>query len=166
MKRVSKMRLGYFLGFLLIVFLLTLAEYLEVYKGMIPCPLCMVQRVIFILLGAVFFVGMIFRMKKIGFLVVGMLSMLTCIGGILLAGRQVWLQHLPPANLGECGASLSYMFNTFPLMDVFKNIWTGGIECSQHGWAFMYLSFAEWSLIGFLVFFVFAVSQFIRSFKL
>ena len=89
--------------------------------------------------------------------------MLTCVGGILLSGRQVWLQHVPPSSLGECGASLTYMFQTLPVMKVINHVWTGGIECSQQGWTFMYLSLAEWSLLGFLGFFVFAVLQLKRS---
>src|SRR5579863_7737701 len=99
MKKASKARLGYFFGFLCIVFLLALAEYLEVYKGMIPCPLCMLQRVVLIVLGVIFFVGMIFHMKKNGLFLIGLLSLLTCLGGILLSGRQVWLQHVPPSSL-------------------------------------------------------------------
>lgn len=163
MKNASKARFSYFLGFLLIIFLLGLAEYLEIYKGMIPCPLCMLQRIVLIVLGVVFFIGMVFRMRTLGLFIISLLSMLTCIGGILLSGRQVWLQHVPPSNLGECGASLTYMFNTLPLMDVLQRVWTGGIECSQQGWAFIYLSLAEWSLIGFLGFFVFVVFQLKRS---
>lgn len=163
MKKANKARFGYFLGFVLIVFLLGLAEYLEVYKGMIPCPLCMLQRIVLVVLGVMFFIGMIFRMKRIGLFAIGLLSLFTCIGGILLSGRQVWLQHVPPSSLGECGVSLTYMFHTLPLMDVLKHVWTGGIECSQQGWAFMYLSLAEWSLLGFLGFFVFAVMQLKRS---
>jgi len=163
MKKASKVRFGYFFAFLLIVFLLGLAEYLEIYKGMIPCPLCMLQRMVLIMLGVVFFIGMLFHMKKMGLFVIGLLSLLTTVGGILLSGRQVWLQHVPPSSLGECGASLSYMFQTLPLMKVLNHVWIGGIECSQHGWTFMYLSLAEWSLIGFLVFFVFALVQLKRS---
>jgi disulfide bond formation protein DsbB len=163
MKKAGKVRFGYFLGFLLIVFLLALAEYLEVYKGMIPCPLCMLQRIVLMVLGILFLIAMMFPMKAMGSFFIGLSSLLTCVGGILLSGRQVWLQHAPPVNLGECGASLTYMFHTLPLIDVLKHIWTGGIECSQQGWAFMHLSLAEWSLIGFVGFFVFAVLQLKRS---
>ncbi len=163
MKKASKIRFGYFLGFLLIVLLLGLAEYLEIYKGMVPCPLCMMQRMVLIFLAVVFFVGMIFRMKRPGLFTVGLLALLTCISGILLSGRQAWLQHTPTTNLGECGASLGYMFQTLPLMEALKHVWTGGIECSQQGWAFMNLSLAEWSLLGFLGFFLFALLQLKRS---
>lgn len=163
MKKASKARFSYFLGFLLILFLLGLAEYLEIYKAMVPCPLCMLQRIVFMGLGVIFFMGLIFHLKTVGLFVISLFSLLTSIGGILLSGRQVWLQHVPPTSLGECGASLTYMFKTFPLMNVLKHVWTGGIECSQQGWAFMYLSLAEWSLIAFAGFFVFAVLQLKRS---
>lgn len=163
MRNASKIRFSYFLGFILIAFLLGLAEYLEVYKGMIPCPLCMLQRVVLIVLGVIFFIGMVFRMKGLGHVVLSLLSLLTSLGGILLSGRQVWLQHRPPSNLGECGVSLSYMFKTFPLMDGLKQVWTGGMECSQQGWVFLHLTLAEWSLLGFLGFFALVIIQLKRT---
>lgn len=163
MKKASKVRLGYFIGFILVIGLLGLAEYLEVYKGMVPCPLCMLQRIVLIMLGTLFFVGMVFRLKKMGLCIVSLLSLIVSLSGIFAAGRQSWLQHMPSNHLGECGASLSYMFQTLPLMEVFKHVWTGGIECSQQGWAFMSLSLADWSLIGFAGFFVFTLWQVKRS---
>lgn len=163
MRNASKIRFSYFLGFILITFLLGLAEYLEIYKGMIPCPLCMLQRVVLIALGVLFFVGMLLGMKGLAQVTVGLLSLLTSIGGILLSGRQVWLQHVPTTSHGECGVSLSYMFNALPLMDALKQTWTGGMECSQQGWVFLHLTLAEWSLLGFVGFFALAMIQLKRA---
>lgn len=158
---MNSIRLRYFLGFITIILLLGLAEYLEVYKGMAPCPLCMLQRIILLFLGIVFLLGTL--LKGIGQIFVGLLSLIVSISGILFAGRQVWLQHMPSHHLGECGVSLSYMFKVLPLMQVLKQIWIGGMECSQQGWVFMHLSLAEWSLVGFLLFFVLTLIQLKRT---
>ena len=57
----------------------------------------------------------------------------------MIAGRQVWLQHLPPELVPECGPGLDYMLNVFPLSDAIKMVLTGSGECA-----------AEWSLIMFV----------------
>ena len=83
-----------------------------------------------------------------------LISFATCFCGILLSGRQVWLQHVPPNGLGECGISLTYMFKIFPFTEALKHVWRGGTECSEQGFVFLNLSLAEWSLLWFILFFI------------
>lgn len=163
MNNVWSIRFSYFIGCMLIAALLGMAAYLEVYKGINPCPLCILQRIVLLTLGIIFFLAMALKIKKTGNILFGILGLITSLGGILLAGRQVWLQHAPPAGLGECGVSLQYMFKIFPLMEALKHVWQGGIECSQHGWVFMHLSLAEWSLLWFVLFFIFVIVQIKRA---
>ena len=68
----------------------------------------------------------------------------------MIAGRQVWLQHLPPELVPECGPGLDYMLNVFPLSDAIKMVLTGSGECAEVKWRFITLSIAEWSLIMFV----------------
>lgn len=163
MKNIGKMRFSYFFGFLLIALLLGLAEYLEVYKAMVPCPLCLLQRFVLMTLGVIFCIGMLTRFKRVGQVILGFLSLVICVSGILLSGRQVWLQHVPKESLGECGVSLNYLFQALPFMDALKQVWIGGMECSEQGWMFFHLSLAEWSLLGFLGFFVLVTVQLKRA---
>ena len=69
--------------------------------------------------------------------------------GALIASRQVWLQHLPPELVPECGPGLDYMLNVFPFTDAIKMALTGSGECAEVKWRFIGLSIAEWSLIMF-----------------
>jgi disulfide bond formation protein DsbB len=152
-------RFTYFIGFLLIVALLGTAAYLELYEGINPCPLCILQRIVLIALGVIFFFAMVFKTNRIVQYLLGLLGLMVSLGGVLLAGRQVWLQHIPQDGMGECGVSLQYMFKIFPFYEAIKHIWRGGIECSQHDWEFLRLSLAEWSFLWFVGFFILGLIQ-------
>ncbi|HEY5703481.1 MAG TPA: disulfide bond formation protein B, partial [Gammaproteobacteria bacterium] len=67
---------------------------------------------------------------------------------------QVWLQHLPPEKVPECGPGLDYMLEAFPLGQALKMILSGSGECAEVQWSFLGFSIAEWSLIWFILFFI------------
>src|SRR3990167_217471 len=113
------MRLTYFIGFLLIALLLLTSVYLQVFDGFVPCPLCTMQRLSFGTLGILFLIGIALPEKGGGRLVINLLAFLASIAGIFFAARQSWLQYFPSPN-SECGASLAYMMQTFPVNEVVK----------------------------------------------
>jgi disulfide bond formation protein DsbB len=160
---MKNFRLISLLGFTLAIFLLGVAFFLQTYKGVNPCPLCLLQRAIMTILGIIFFLGIVFKFKKCGQFFLGVLSLLTSATGMLLSGRQVWLQWSPPSSSGDCSASLQYLLNTFSYKEVFLQIWHGGMECSQTGWEFMHLSLAAWSLVGFTILSLLVIVQLIRA---
>jgi disulfide bond formation protein DsbB len=82
--------------------------------------------------------------------------------GASLAGRQVWLQHLPADQNAGCGASLDYLLQVFPLKDVLQKILEGTTECSKVGMEFLHVSLAGWSLICFCIFILISIFQFCR----
>jgi disulfide bond formation protein DsbB len=69
----------------------------------------------------------------------------------------VWLQHLPPDKVPQCGPDLYFMFENFPLSRVLKTLITGTGECAVVDWTFLGLSIAEWSLGCFAALFVYAL---------
>ncbi len=163
MKIFLSKRLTYLLGFLIICSLVGVSMYLQKHDGMHPCALCILQRFSLAILGIVFLFGAIFNLKRIGGIILGLFAFLVALSGALLSGRQVWLQHLPPNPNGDCGASLQYMLQAFPLNQVVKLIIGGGAECAHVGWQFLYLSLAEWSLVWFAIFFLLALVQLFRQ---
>ena len=144
----------YGLGFILVAMLLLTSLYLQFYDGFQPCPLCMLQRFAFLLLGVFYLIGLL--CYKWGFLRVtaSVLALLSAMLGLALAGRQIWLQHFPSANGTECGVSLEYMLQVLPLNEVAQRIFQGTAECTARGWEFLYLNMAEWSLLWFVLFFL------------
>jgi protein dithiol:quinone oxidoreductase len=147
----------YFLGLLIISFLLLTSLYLQFFAGVLPCPLCTLQRLTFLTIGLCFLIGIFVHSKLLGRLIinlsVGSLSVL----GLFLAGRQVYLQHLPPNANAECGASIQYMLQVLSLDEVLKKILQGSTECAKRGWEFLSLNMAEWSLIWFSVLFLMCI---------
>lgn len=156
-------RMMYLYAFVVIVMMMLLALYLQFYKGIAPCPLCVLQRLMLAFLGVVFFFGAAFSLKKLGNTFIGCLGFFIALVGIFLSGRQVWLQHLPPNKAEDCGVSLQYMLKVLPLDQVFKKILQGTADCSLLEWSFGGLSLAEWSLIWFVLLAVFAVWQVVRK---
>ncbi len=158
-------RATYFIGCLLTLGLLAVTYYLQKFDGFIPCPLCILQRLTFAGLGIFFFLGWIFGSRKGGAAFFGILASLIALLGILLSGRQVWLQHLPPDINADCSVSLQYLMHALPFDQFIAKIMQGTAECSQKGWEFLNLSMAEWSLIWFIGFFVLCLIQIVRALR-
>jgi disulfide bond formation protein DsbB len=115
--------------------------------GLQPCPLCMTQRGFYVLTAAFALLG---ALHGRGHRVYGALVALAALGGAGVAGRQVWLQHLPKDQVPACGPSLEYMLETLPMGDVLVQMFRGDGNCAVVDWQLLGLSMAEWSLLAFL----------------
>ena len=136
--------------FFLCVALLAYGLYLEHFQGLEACPLCIFQRISYILIALITFTAFIHNPRDLPLVIYKSLTIIAALSGALIAGRQVWLQHLPPELVPECGPGLDYMLNVFPLSDAIKMVLTGSGECAEVKWRFITLSIAEWSLIMFV----------------
>ena len=126
--------------------------YLQYFANFVPCPLCTLQRLCFITLGILFFLGIFAAYKRVTTQVLLFFSAIVAGMGIFLAGRQIWLQHFPPVDGTECGVSLEYMVKVLPLNEVWQKIFYATAECSQQGFSFLALNMAEWALLWFAMF--------------
>jgi len=140
----------YVMQLLTIVFILLISLYLQYYKSMLPCPLCIMQRGCFVLLGISFFIG-IFA-KPLGRQIINIFSILFSFAGLFFASRQIWIQYFPTTNSNECGVTIQYMLQVLPLHEVAQKIFAGGAECTERGVNFLFLNMAEWSLLLFIIF--------------
>ena len=136
--------------FMICLGLLAFALYLEHFKGLDACPLCIFQRIAYILIALVAFIAFIHNPKNLTLVIYKSLTIIIALSGALIAGRQVWLQHLPPELVPECGPGLDYMLNVFPFADAIKMVLTGSGECAEVKWRFVSLSIPEWSLFFFI----------------
>jgi disulfide bond formation protein DsbB len=139
-------RLGYAAGFLVCAGLVAFALYLQHFEGQDPCPLCIVQRVAYIALGAVFLAAAVHGPGRTGAMVYGGLLVIVATLGGAIAARHVWLQHLPKDRIPECGPGLEYMLRKYPPPQALEKLLAGSGECSESAWSFLGLSIAEWSL--------------------
>jgi disulfide bond formation protein DsbB len=129
--------------------LIAFALYLQYYKNLAPCPLCMLQRVVFIAIALVCLIAAWHNPTIKGLRNYGIVSSVFCLIGIGLASRQLWLESLPPALVPPCGPSLEAMLRYLPLFDVLKATLIGSGECAKITWEFLGLTIAAWSFICF-----------------
>jgi disulfide bond formation protein DsbB len=150
MKRMN-FRVGFLLGFLASAVILGYALYAQFHLGLEPCPLCIFQRLAFGALGIVFLLGGLHAPKSMWarrvYVGVGSIAALVGLG---VAGRHVWLTHLPEDQVPACGPPLSFMMESNPLTDVIKQVLTGSGQCAKIDWTFLGLSMPAWSLASFI----------------
>jgi len=145
-------RLFYLILFITASSLLGYGYYLQFVEGLNPCPLCIFQRVAYIAIIIIAFIALLHNPGRIWSGIYSSLILISAVIGAGIAGRQVWLQHLPPDRVPECGPGLDFILDVFPLMDALKMVFTGSGECAEVDWTFMGFSIAEWSLAWFILF--------------
>lgn len=131
------------------------ALYLEHIEGLEPCPLCIVQRVLFAVLALILLVALIHNPRRSkGRRIYGALVTLTAGAGVAVSGRHVWLQSLPPDRVPECGPGLEFMLENFPLNRVVEMVLRGSGECAETVWTFLGLSIPGWTMLAFSAFLI------------
>ena len=141
----------YLAGALVVSGLFGAALYLQYVLHEEPCPLCMVQRVIFISILVLFVIAALHNPKRGGVKVYGALISLLALSGIGVASRHIWIQHLPKDEVPACGPGLDYMLQNFPMADVWQELLHGSGECAAKGWSFLALGIPEWSLLWYVL---------------
>jgi disulfide bond formation protein DsbB len=141
----------YLAGALVVVCLFSTALYMQYVLREDPCPLCMVQRVIFIAIGVIFLGAALHNAGRIGNWVYSSLIALTALGGVAVASRHIWIQHLPKDQIPACGPGLDFMLKNFPMSEVWQELMHGSGECAAKGWTFLGLGLPELALIGYVV---------------
>ena len=132
--------------------------YFQRFLGLEPCPLCVLQRLVVISLGSVLFVAAIHGPSGWGNRVYGALVVLIASLGAGIAARHVWLQSLPPDQVPECGPTLDYILEVFPLNQALQLVLRGSGECAKVEWQFLGLSIPGWTLIAFCGFILFGLT--------
>lgn len=145
-------RLLYLAIFVACAGLMGFGLYLQQVRHLEPCPLCILQRIAFILTGATALIAAVHNPGRAGKILYGALLAIFSGAGGAVAARQIWLQHLPPEKFAECGPGLSFMLNNFPLSTAFPMIFRGEGDCAKVLWRFLGLSIPEWSILWFLLF--------------
>ena len=83
------------LGFLLCASMMAYALYAEHVLYLMPCPLCILQRIAVISLGCVFLVSAIHNPQGFGRKIYAALLTVAATAGAIVAGRHGWLQVMP-----------------------------------------------------------------------
>jgi disulfide bond formation protein DsbB len=151
------------LALLAITSMLFARLYLQAYLGLDAFPLCMTQRVFVVLWGVIALFGALHNPPGWGRRVYGALCGLAAGVGAAVAGRHVWLQHLPEDQVPACGPSLEYMLENFPFSQALSLVLMGDGNCAETAWTFLGFSIPEQTLAVFCVAILISLWQTTRS---
>ena len=129
------------------VAMLAYGLYLQEVVGLVPCPMCIVQRYALILVALCS--ALTGAASRKGLQTTGMVTVvILAVSGAYVAARQSWLQWYPP-EVVSCGRDLYGMIEAFPLQRVIPMIFKGGGDCSKVDWTFLGGTIANWSFLWF-----------------
>lgn len=132
-----------------LLFILFAVFYLQEKLGLLPCPLCVIQRIFFILFSLTALAAAFHRPAGAGrWLYLGLLDLWATLGAAV-AGWQVLPDHPQAA---ECGISPEERFlNGLPLAKWWPTMFEANGDCTKVDWTFLGLSVPELSLIAFVL---------------
>ncbi|MCH9637604.1 disulfide bond formation protein DsbB [Candidatus Rickettsiella isopodorum] len=139
------------LTFFLCALVLAIAAYLQYKVGIIPCPLCIIQRFLITLLGLLFLMGGLFNFEPVTRCFLHTLTFLFAVAGAVVASRQLWLEHFPSDQLISCQATIAQYSTSIYFHKIIALFFQGTSNCGSGTWRFLNLSMPGWTLIIFIV---------------
>lgn len=139
------------------------AIFIEPFASMNPCPMCMMQRAVFIAIAVFCLLAVLHNAKGWGKRAYAALILFTSGVGAAIATRQLWLQSLPEDKVPACGPGLDYMLEVFPILEVIEMAIKGTGDCAEVQWTWLGVSIPGWSLIAFIGIAVMAIWMLVRQ---
>ncbi|MGS2718591.1 disulfide bond formation protein B [Eionea flava] len=144
----STQRLYYLLLWTGCCLLIAIALYMQYQMELIPCALCMTQRVFIIAVGLVALVAWLSK-TSISNKVYPILGMLLAAVGSGFSMRHIWLQNLPEDLAPACGPTLGYLLENVPFIEAFTVLLQGDGNCAESVWSLLGLTIPGWTLVAF-----------------
>jgi len=130
--------------------LISYAQYLQHVEGLLPCPLCVAQRVAYWSMGIIALLAFLHNPKVIGRRFYGFLMSTFALTGAVIAARHAWLIRYPESF--ECGISPEEAFlNSLPIAGWWPGMFEANGDCADIDWEFLSLTIPDWSLIAFVI---------------
>ncbi len=112
-----------------------------------PCPLCIFQRLLYLVIGGLAVLGFLWPTIRLAW--AGLIGLLAVLGGSV-AAYQTWMQAFPELAT-ECGYAEPNAIER--LVDWLGMAWPSMFMatgfCTSRDWVFLNLSMANWSLLVF-----------------
>lgn len=115
--------------------------------GLVPCHLCIFQRVTVLAMALVFAAALAHSRGRRRGAAYAALVGLTGLATLVTSGRHVWIQLQPPGSVPACGADLDFMLDVFPLIEVILKVFQAGGECAKVDFTLLGLSMPAWVFV-------------------
>ncbi len=122
--------------------------YLQLVLEMLPCPLCIVQRYAFMLVGVLCLIAL--PLPAAGMRAFAGLGSLAALGGAGIAIRHLWIKAHPTVS---CGIDpLETLLNKLPFANWYPPLFAADGLCTTEYDPILGLSIPQWALVWFVVF--------------
>ncbi len=129
---------------------LVYAVYLQLVKNLLPCPLCVAQRLSYWVIGLTAIVAVAHNPRTLGRRLYSGVMMIAALVGGVVATRHSWLVRYPESF--ECGISPEErLLNSLPIARWWPTMFEANGDCSESSWEFMSLTIPDWSAILFIL---------------
>jgi disulfide bond formation protein DsbB len=131
--------------------LLGFGIYLQNVKHLLPCPLCVMQRMAYWLVGLTALVAFVHRPQASGRRAYGILVAAFALIGAAVAAYHIWVIRHP--ELGGCRISPEEkLVNSLPLARWWPGMFEANGDCAIVDWTFLSLAIPDWSFLWFGLF--------------
>lgn len=151
------------LGFLTCVSLIGGALYFQHGLGFEPCPLCIMQRIIYLVIGLLCLIAFLHNPGRTGYRTYTSLMILSAMVGIGITLRQLYLQNLPPELVPACAPPLAYLLETASAGELLNIFLSGTGDCAEVQWSMFGITIPGWSLIAYSSFFLLGLVEIRRT---
>lgn len=141
---------------------------LQIFAGLEPCSLCLLQRFGLYVSSSFIILNLIinyFKSNKITNSIINLISSMGIIFSLSAGLRQTYIQLLPADKIPSCGADLNTLLQVVPVLDAIKKVFQGSGECAEKAIVFLNLSLANWATLLFVVLIILQVKILIQIMK-
>ena len=122
--------------------------YLQGVIHLAPCPMCIMQRIAYLIVGLVALGAALHNPGQRGRIAYGSLIGIAALAGLVVALRQVYLIHYPHSL--ECGISPEEkILDALPLANWWPAMFVAEGDCAEVVWTFLGVTIPGWSVVAF-----------------
>lgn len=163
MNFVTSFKQANFLGAIIAFIMIISALAIQLTFNLEPCPLCITQRIIFIVIGALFILFALLPSNNTYIKLFYLISILAAgLVGVIFSIRHILIQAKIIEIPAECGIDLDYMFENFPFTEAVNLLFKGTGDCSQIDWTFFGITLPQMALLGYIFFITYTIYIYLK----
>ena len=163
MNYVTSFKQANILGAIIAFVMIISALAIQLTFNLEPCPLCITQRIIFIVIGALF---ILFALLPSNYAYIKLSHLISIIAaglvGVIFSIRHIMIQAKIIEIPAECGIDLDYMFENFPLTEAVNLLFKGTGDCSEIDWTFFGITLPQMALLGYIFFITYTIYIYLK----